>query len=766
MNNKSDELTFCGQIQLKYYDQNNDLMLQRNEKNTITGGFDNYANILCKILNPQSPYSQPNNQWDAVNIQSGSDFLNQSGQLPLLQPIANYRLSFYNATQYKNTRTNHFTFWDGNQSTSEPIWNNNNIVNQNVFSSNLQRVTKNTIIPLYQSDDTSKKERYWAYIYKVEKGKIEQNENVIYDKINVCYQNVLYDFIKEEGVNVWNCQKNGYKIQYFQNSLICNNVVKEYNFEIDRIQYLDQKLQVYYNQKYYTFVKITITNENDEQQFEWQLNNDDQQKIYYDVENHKWLWFDGDEEQDVYSWETDNTQPYCQITNTDDQTLVFKVVSKIINFDIDGENKIKLQKQNNDIYKNDAGYCLKLNDNNWYLLDQDLNVLYKYNNDSDSEPFYCNLNNDKIVVSYQLHNGLCVDISAPKQPTFRWQIIYDFQGVSLKGGFDIYKMPKPLFPLNNGKPINRQFYGFTGVSCLNQQTNSYVFDLYPRACSIPKAIIFLFEQNNVPVREDYSSYTKYGQQAVTINKLHFFKHKQSVDSTLNIYLQQQGENQNKQIYNLPINNIKIVAENDNEYNLCYYGTLGYNDAIGCKFKRLGLSCFSNYNNYEYKVDRLVNLAYSKDSQQLLFQLNDFDQLIISNSEYTVDESIKQIYKIQDNKAQGNDRVWIGTVNSNYKIAYNQYQEQWYIYYNDNTILYKSGGDFIGDYFYDGGYRTTVSKYIRIQNDELVITPLFFKRQLKTDPRDNLQLTSKELQNSIDKVANSRIDIVYKIKIQI
>jgi hypothetical protein len=56
----------------------------------------------------------------------------------------------------------------------------------------------------------------------------------------------------------------------------------------------------------------------------------------------------------------------------------------------------------------------------------------------------------------------------------------------------------------------------------------------------------------------------------------------------------------------------------NEYNLCYYGTLGYNDAIGCKFKRLGLSCFSNYNNYEYKVDRLVNLAYSKDSQQLLF----------------------------------------------------------------------------------------------------------------------------------------------------
>jgi hypothetical protein len=58
-------------------------------------------------------------------------------------------------------------------------------------------------------------------------------------------------------------------------------------------------------------------------------------------------------------------------------------------------------------------------------------------------------------------------------------------------------------------------------------------------------------------------------------------------------------------------------------------------------------------------------------------------------------------------------VWIGTVNSNYKIAYNQYQEQWYIYYNDNTILYKSGGDFIGDYFYDGGYRTTVSKYIRI-----------------------------------------------------
>lgn len=212
------------------------------------------------------------------------------------------------------------------------------------------------------------------------------------------------------------------------------------------------------------------------------------------------------------------------------------------------------------------------------------------------------------------HSGLRVDIRGPQFQTFHMQIAYDFEGdikIQTVGGYKNYNFefedfPPPIFPAMTGKPTNRQFAGFVGGALTNQAIHSYYFDLFPRYCKMPKKIIFLFEHSCRNIKNINNDAASFDISNIEINKIQFFKHTLPSCGPLAIYF----ENNNLQKYMTKITKVSI---RDN--SVCYYATLGYDQAVGMTFNKVGLS--NSKNNYKFVPDANVNYAYNHNEEQKL-----------------------------------------------------------------------------------------------------------------------------------------------------
>lgn len=207
------------------------------------------------------------------------------------------------------------------------------------------------------------------------------------------------------------------------------------------------------------------------------------------------------------------------------------------------------------------------------------------------------------------HNGLRVDIKGPQSQTFRMQIAYDFDGklsYQIVNGnknynFDFEDLPQPIFPPLNGKPTNRQFAGHVGGAITNDTIHSYFYDLYPRYCKMPKKIVFFFE---------HCTRTRSGQLAtfdttdIQIDNIQFFRHTLPKCGPLAIYFQSTQQ----QFYKTNIHQVTIK-----DSSICYYASLGYKDANGMQFNRIGLS--NSKQNYKFVEEKQINYSFNTYSQQ-------------------------------------------------------------------------------------------------------------------------------------------------------
>lgn len=212
------------------------------------------------------------------------------------------------------------------------------------------------------------------------------------------------------------------------------------------------------------------------------------------------------------------------------------------------------------------------------------------------------------------HSGLRVDIKGPQYQNFHIQIAYDFEGVLTpqvvngvkRYNFDFTDIPQPIFPALNGKPTNRQFAGCQGGAITNQSIHTYFYDIYPRYCKFPKNIVFLFDHHSSNHTERDNERAYFDTTDIQIERIQFFKHSLPKCGPLSMYF----ETNNSQKYMTKINKTTI---RDN--SICYYASIGYNEAIGLQFNRVGLA--NAKNNYKFIKDDQVNIAFNNNEQQML-----------------------------------------------------------------------------------------------------------------------------------------------------
>ena len=220
-----------------------------------------------------------------------------------------------------------------------------------------------------------------------------------------------------------------------------------------------------------------------------------------------------------------------------------------------------------------------------------------YNSDiSDSSNINQNIQEEKYIT------GLCIDIKAPQYLHTSFQVAFDYYGEQIKkyvetselSPFNKATLPPPLIPFSNGSPINRMFSSYQGNAMANDKIYTYVFDMYPRYCIMPKKVILIF---NKYYYGDYMNYN-YQTMDIQIQKLQFLTHRQPKYGPIAIYFKSEQNN----IVATKINKVQVQGN-----TILYYASLGYDEGNGNTFNTVGLA--NSINNTVFKNETLLNQLY-------------------------------------------------------------------------------------------------------------------------------------------------------------
>lgn len=163
-----------GSVQLKIYDQNNNLVDVIDKKNQVLiNGRKAYRNILGLMDDPNFPASESLDNQEEINIQSNSvDFLSQNGQMPFLQAqLANKQLFNFEKS---------FRFDDSNMldnsgnSTGNTIISNESIIDyNNINSCFLNEQMAQSKVTTYSGWNYT----HYAFVYSVNLNNSYNSEN-------------------------------------------------------------------------------------------------------------------------------------------------------------------------------------------------------------------------------------------------------------------------------------------------------------------------------------------------------------------------------------------------------------------------------------------------------------------------------------------------------------------------------------------------------------------------------------------------------------
>lgn len=217
----------------------------------------------------------------------------------------------------------------------------------------------------------------------------------------------------------------------------------------------------------------------------------------------------------------------------------------------------------------------------------------------------------KIESQQQFHTGIKINLKGLENKKNFFKIAYDFDGYTTdvprsEQEIMCFSERNVVFPLINGKPTyyspdssSYVKYKYYGLQPMDYNMYSYFFDMYPRCCRIPKAIIFII-QSGVIYHDSYFVQ----QNKIQVESIQFLTHRKKKTGPICLWF----KNSNDEYIMKRITKTKILSDG----TLGYYAKLDYNDVFldgNSSIVSVGLS--NSLDNIVYKSDTAMNACYQR-----------------------------------------------------------------------------------------------------------------------------------------------------------